>query len=365
MEELQLVSDPVLRRDLEEIADSDMISWERFREKTILVTGATGLIGSQTVLALVLAGQKRKLNLTVLALVRNLEKAEKMLGGCLGKGLKLVKGDVTALPRISEKIDYILHGAGVTASRQFVEQPVETILTTLKGTEAMLELAKSHRAEGMVYLSSMEAYGVVDPERFEVRGNGLWIYRSPGSTQQLFGKQAYGGGALRRLRPGISGAGEKRQVGPNLRRGHSQKRKPGIRQFARSILKGEDLVLHTDGSKAHCYCYTSDAVLGLLKILLEGEPGQAYNVSNENTFSSIRQMAQMLVDAYPKSGSRLVFDIPRDANLYGYAPASRMLVNSEKLRALGWSPRVDLPEMYQRLMESMKGWEEFSEKKES
>ena len=95
MEELQLVSDPVLRRDLEEIADSDMISWERFREKTILVTGATGLIGSQTVLALVLAGQKRKLNLTVLALVRNLEKAEKMLGGCLGKGLKLVKGDVT------------------------------------------------------------------------------------------------------------------------------------------------------------------------------------------------------------------------------------------------------------------------------
>ena len=76
-------------------------------------------------------------------------------------------------------------------------------------------------------------------------------------------------------------------------------------------------------------------------------------------------MAQMLVDAYPKSGSRLVFDIPRDANLYGYAPASRMLVNSEKLRALGWSPRVDLPEMYQRLMESMKGWEEFSEKNES
>ena len=125
-------------------------------------------------------------------------------------------------------------------------------------------------------------------------------------------------------------------------------------QFARSIMQGEDIVLHTDGSKAHCYCYTSDAVLGLLTVLLRGQSGEAYNISNEETFGTIREMAEMLIREYPKSGSGLVFDIPEDANKFGYAPTSRMLINSEKLRALGWRAQTSLPQMFNRLMESMR-----------
>ncbi len=121
-------------------------------------------------------------------------------------------------------------------------------------------------------------------------------------------------------------------------------------QFARSIIAGEDLVLHTDGSKAQCFCYTADAVRGLLTVLLRGEAGEAYNISNESTFISIREMAEMLIARYPKSGSQLVFDIPDDSAAYGYAPTSRMRINSEKLRALGWQPQTDLPEMFDRLI---------------
>lgn len=127
-------------------------------------------------------------------------------------------------------------------------------------------------------------------------------------------------------------------------------------QFAHSILDGTDIVLHTDGSKAHCYCYTTDAVLGLLTVLLCGQNGEAYNISNEATFGTIREMAELLVDKYPQSGSKLVFDIPEDANKYGYAPTSRMLINAEKLNALGWKAQVDLPEMFERLMAYMQGW---------
>ena len=119
-------------------------------------------------------------------------------------------------------------------------------------------------------------------------------------------------------------------------------------------MQGEDIVLHTDGSKAHCYCYTSDAVLGLLTVLLRGQSGEAYNISNEETFGTIREMAEMLIREYPKSGSGLVFDIPEDANKFGYAPTSRMLINSEKLRALGWRAQISLPQMFNRLMESMR-----------
>ena len=125
-------------------------------------------------------------------------------------------------------------------------------------------------------------------------------------------------------------------------------------QFAHSIMDGTDIVLHTDGSKAHCYCYTSDAVLGLLTVLLRGKSGEAYNISNEDTFGTIREMAEMLVQNYPQSGSRLIFDIPEDVNAFGYAPTSRMLVHSGKLRELGWKPEVGLAEMFERLMGSMR-----------
>ena len=124
-------------------------------------------------------------------------------------------------------------------------------------------------------------------------------------------------------------------------------------QFAKSVIRGEDVVLHTDGSKAHCYCYTSDAVRGILTVLLEGRSGEAYNVSNEETFCSIREMAELVIKSYPRSGSSLVFDIPEDSEKYGYAPPSRMLVNAEKLRALGWQAHVGMKEMYARLICSM------------
>jgi nucleoside-diphosphate-sugar epimerase len=90
-----------------------------------------------------------------------------------------------------------------------------------------------------------------------------------------------------------------------------------------------------------------------LTVLLRGEAAQAYNISNEATFGTIREMAEMLIERHPQSGCSLVFDIPEDANKFGYAPSSRMLVDASKLRSLGWEPQVDLPEMFERLMKSM------------
>ena len=242
----------------------------------------------------------------------------------------------------------------MTTSKDFVDHPVETILTTLKGTENMLRLAVQKKVSGMVYFSSMEAYGVVDPEHFNVRETD-YGYIDPLQVRSSYSES-------KRMAEGLCAAFAHEYQVPVMTARLAQTFGAGIpktenrvyAQFARSILGKTDIVLHTDGSKAHCYCYTSDAVTGLLVILLKGEPGQAYNVSNENTFCSIRDMAQMLVDRYPESGSRLVFDIPEDANLYGYAPPSRMLVNAQKLRGLGWEPHVDLPEMFARLMEGLK-----------
>ncbi len=346
--------DLILQKDLEQIAASEMIDWEKLRDKTILVTGATGLIGGMLAKGLIVANVRKSLNLKVLALVRNPKKANAVLGEYLEHGLELVVGNIMDLPKIEQPIDYIVHGASETASKAFVDQPVETIWTALSGTRNLLELAKEKKVKSMVYLSSMEIYGVVDPEHYNVREKDY------GYIDPLQVRSSYSEG--KRMAEGLCGAyAHEYQVPVKMARlaqtfgaGIPRTENRVFAQFARSVMNGQDIVLHTDGSKAHCYCYTSDAALGLLTVLLRGTDGEAYNVSNEATFGTIREMAEMLTEKYADSGSKLVFDIPEDANKFGYAPTSRMLVNAEKLNGLGWKASVDLPEMFERLIGSMR-----------
>ncbi len=366
--------DNILQADLERIAASELVDWERLRGKRVLVTGATGLIGSLIVRGLICASVTRSLDIRVVALVRSLEKGKDVLGAFLEDGLELAVGDVLSPLELDGAVDYVFHCASVTASKDFVNRPVETIQTTLKGTEHLLEFSREKGVESMVYLSSMEIYGTPDAQSYEALPPGLRECRRTvdaertaavmreecyGYIDPLQVRSSYSEG--KRMAEGLCAAYAHEYQVPVKTARLAQTFGAGIprtenrvfAQFARSIQNGEDIVLHTDGSKAHCYCYTTDAVLGLLTVLLKGENGEAYNISNEETYCTIREMAEMLIRRYPQSGSRLVFDIPEDANQYGYAPTSRMLICSGKLQALGWKAGVGLPEMFERLMGSM------------
>ncbi|MCD7735533.1 MAG: NAD-dependent epimerase/dehydratase family protein [Lachnospiraceae bacterium] len=357
MEHKKWTEDAVLQEDLERIAESEIIDWEMLRGKRVLVTGATGLLGSLAARALVCASVSRSLDIRVAALVRNPRKGKTVLGAFMEDGLELVVGDILAPLTVDGPVDYILHGASMTASKDFVDRPVETISTTMRGTEHLLELARQKQVKGMVYLSSMEVYGIVG----NAPGGGAAKVRETdyGYIDPLVVRSSYSEG--KRMAEGLCAAYAHEYQVPVKTARLAQTFGAGIpgtenrvfAQFARSIMKGEDIVLHTDGSKAHCYCYTTDAVLGLLTVLLRGENGEAYNLSNEETYGTIREMAEMLIQNYPQSGSKLVFDIPEDANQYGYAPTSQMLICSEKAHGLGWKAQVALPEMFERLMRSM------------
>lgn len=350
--------DEALQEDLERITRSEQIDWEKLRGSRIVVTGATGLIGGMLVRALVCASELRGLNLKVVAVVRSREKAQKQLGEFISAGLELAVQDIQSPVSIDGPVDYVIHGAGMTASKDFVDHPVGTIMTALQGTKNLLEFAREKQVKSMVYLSSMEVYGVVEDANYIVREKD-YGYIDPLQVRSSYSES-------KRMAEGLCGAyAHEYQVPVKTARlaqtfgaGVPKNENRVFAQFARSVMHGEDIVLHTDGSKAHCYCYTTDAVLGLLTILLKGENGEAYNVSNEATYGTIRQMAEMLIEKYPWSGSNLIFDIPEDANRFGYAPTSRMLVCPEKLNALGWKAEVSLPEMFERLIRSMRAQEE-------
>ena len=125
-------------------------------------------------------------------------------------------------------------------------------------------------------------------------------------------------------------------------------------QFARAIIENKDIVLKTKGKTIRNYCYTTDAVSGILTILSKGNVGEAYNVANMETTISIAAMAQFVCDMYSETGSKVIFDIAEDSSRLGYNPIVKLQLCSERLVALGWNAEYKLKDMFINLIEGMK-----------
>ena len=157
----------VLEEDLKYIANYSL-PYEEMKETTVLVTGATGLIGVSIVRALVAIG-----DIKVIAHVRNREKAEEIYGALLQKNVELYVDDITKEINVSEDIDYIFHCASITTSKTMIEKPVETICTSVEGTKNILELAKNKKSKSVIYVSSMEMYGAFNNLNHDVTEKDL------------------------------------------------------------------------------------------------------------------------------------------------------------------------------------------------
>ena len=351
---MKLTENPYIQEDLEAVASDGQIDWERFRGKTVAVTGATGLLGKLMVLALLHADEKYALDLRVLALVRDLQKAERIFDGAPKAHLSYAVQDIAEKPAEGLRADYLIHTAAVTTSKLMVEQPVETILTAIEGTRAMLEFAARCGMESVVFLSSMEAYGTVPDGAGEIREKDLGFI-DPMEVRSSYseGKRMceclcasycaeYGVPVKIARLSATSGPG----IDPEDRR--------VIGQFARSVIRGEDIVLHTKGEKANCYLYTADALTGILFLLQKGTSGEVYNICNPRTYCSIRELGETFASLDETGRVKLVIDIPEDTKSLGYAPSSRLKMNADRFLALGWQPGTDLKEMTRRITESIR-----------
>lgn len=350
----------VLLKDLCYI-DNNFEYKDDLKGKTFFVTGATGLVGSLFVKALAMMNERNHMNMRIIALVRNTKKAEDIFSDFMSEecGLNILAGDVTddgivdkvgcELPDVD--INYIIHGACITTSKIMVEQPVDTIRTSIYGTENMLELARKYNADKMIYLSSMEMYGTVDSASVTEDKLG---YVNLANVRSCYPES-------KRMCECMCTSYAK-QYGVNVCSARlAQTFGPGIfptenrifAQFAKSVIRKENIVLHTRGLSEGNYCYTTDVILALLLLMIKGQKGESYNVVNEACHTTIADMAKMVCHNIADDDIEVEFDLPEDIATYGYAPDVKLKLCGDKLKELGFTATVGLEEAYRRLIAYM------------
>ena len=338
----------ILLEDIKLFALSFKLS-EQLRDKTFLITGATGLIGSVLVKCLLELNRQMQLGIKVIAVVRSLDKAQNVFADEYSQidFRQLELSEITQ-EHIGCIVDYVVHLASPTASKFFVEHPVETLRTAVEGTTVVLEFAKNAKVKSVVYASSLETYGSNHKEDWlkedfqgyvnptEVRSSYNIGKRTCECLCHAYAKE-YGVNVMIARMTQTFGAGVEYNDGRVFA------------QFARKAIEGSDIELHTTGDTCRMYCYTTDAVSAMLYLLLKGKRGEAYNIANKDSYISIRDMAYLVKNEFNQNINVVV--APKENQ--GYAPETKLRLDTTKIEALGWKPNYSLYQMFDRLIASL------------
>lgn len=317
------------------------LPWEQLDGKRVAITGATGLIGR--FLTDVLAYRNRNFGgrCSVLALSRGEDKARACFFDYWGdEWFSYASHDVTLpVPVDFPKSDYILHCASNTHPRAYATDPVGTIAANVFGTSYLLDYAVRSKALRFLFLSSVEIYGesLTDNQVFSetelgyIDCNTLRAGYPEGKRTGEALCQAY------RAQHGLSAviARLPRVYGPTVLPTDSK----ASSQFLRSALDGRDITLKSKGNQFYSYLYVADAVTAILTVLLKGEDGMAYNAADAASDITLRELAGLCADW---AGKSVVFDLPDSVEQAGYSKATRAILNSDRLKAIGWRAETDM-----------------------
>lgn len=305
------------------------LPWSNLRGCNILVTGATGLIGSCLVEVLMERPQR---DYNVYAMGRNSERMNRLFERYNSvDGFHTLIGDVTEPLPIEKNFHYIIHAASGAAPVEFFKRPVEVMKANILGVANMMEYGIKHKMQRFLYVSSGEVYGEGDGRVFSEDYSGYVDCTSPRSCYPSSKRAAETLCASYAAEYGVDVviARPCHTYGPNFTENDNRV----YAQFIRNVLNGEDIVMKSTGEQFRSWCYVVDCVSALLYILLKGENGQAYNIADTGSNITIRELAEIVASIGEKS---VVFDIPDREEKKGYNPVSRSVYSVDKLKKLGW-----------------------------
>jgi len=338
----------IVSEDLKEIISSGL-EWNTFEGKTVLVTGANGMLATYITYTLIYLVEEKNIDITILVLTRSLDSTKELYGSFIDKPyFKVINQDISTPIEYSGNIDYIFHLAGNASPYHINNNPVDIMRANLIGTFNIMELAIEKRSR-VFFASTREVYGRVDEE--------VLHEESFGSLDSMDNRSCY---------PESKRAAESiirsywlqyKVDGVIARIAHSYG--PGMKiesdgrvmsDFIGNAVRGEDIVLNSRGDAVRAFIYLTDAVTGIFTIMLKGRSGEAYNLSNETEAYPIYEIAKKICDICKDKGIKTVFAKKRSVD--GYCKYPRVALDNSKLISLGFIYKVGLEEGIRRTIES-------------
>lgn len=304
-----------------------------FAHSNILVTGATGLIGSALIDLLLIHAEEY--DYKVYAGCRSKEKFAKRFSA--NNRLEFIALDVVKPMVGNICFDYIIHAAGGAAPLDFATDPVGVMKANIMGTVNLFDYGVSHGLKRFLYVSSGEVYGEGCP--------GKWTETDSGYVNSM---------SMRACYPSSKRAAETLCVAYSKQYGvdavvarlchtygpmFTDRDNRVYAQFIRNVLRGEDIVLKSRGEQYRSWLYVADCVAALLYILINGERGEAYNVASDVSNITIRQLAETIAEI---AGKKVRFDLPSDIERQAATPITKAIFDTTKIEALGWHPQTDI-----------------------
>lgn len=335
------------------------LPWQRLSGCRIVVSGAGGFLGGylvRTLLALQRLGLVEQ-PVQVVALVRDAARARaRLLDIGNDPHLELFEWDLSriAVPAIGP-CEYVLHAASQASPRFYGTDPVGTLLPNAVGTAALLEALRTHSPDprGFLFVSSSEVYGAVpgDVSLPETHYGTL----DPATVRACYAES-------KRLGETLCVAWSQQHNIPTyiVRPFHTYG--PGLQtddgrvfaDFAFNVLRGENIVMMSDGSARRAFCYASDAIAGFFTVLLKGNPGLPYNVANPAGELSVMELAELMVGLYPDKKLLVERRAPSGSDNYLASTFNRLVPDIGRLAGLGWSPTVTPAQGFHRMIEAYK-----------
>ena len=375
---MRLLESELYQKDLAAVTSLDL-PWDRLAGRSVMISGATGMIGSTLIHVLMKKNREDGLGCHIYALGRNVSKAHSRFqeywddkdftfiqcdiddedgmraafaaAGLTAAGEKAEAASAGAGDQQPRRVDYVFHAASNTHPVAYATDPIGTVLTNIIGLNNLLKFAADQKAGRFAFASSNEIYGENrgDAELFDEKYCG---YIDCNTMRAGYPESKRAGEALcqayiRQRGLDVVIPRFTRSFGPSLLKTDTK----ALSQFIHKGVAGEDIVLKSAGTQYYSYTYVCDAVAGLLYVLLLGKCGEAYNIADRGCDIRLKDLAQIIADY---AGRKVVFEIPDATEAAGYSKATKALLDSSKLQRLGWKAQFDMKTALQHTIDILR-----------
>lgn len=328
------MSSSTLIEDFDRVIEK--FDFSEIRNKTILITGSTGYIGSWICKFLAYSKEQGVWNGSILGGYRSSKKIDDSYSDHFKGLIDFVQLDVSNQISVQykKKIDIIIHLASPTSSKELVSKPVDSINSIVTGTQNILDFCVKYDVEKLIYLSSMEIYNGYT-EVTHVSEDKV------GTVNPLIVRNCYPQGKL--LAESMCSAYHSQynvdvsivRLAQTFGSGILKSENRVFAQFIKSAIRQENIRIKTDGMSISNFCDISDCVYSLLWLASRREGLEVFNICNEESTSTIKELAEEVINIAADDSISVVVEgeVPSFSN--GYPANAMYKLDTSKARSAG------------------------------